>query len=355
MKRIRQTFTLEELANQLDLPFSGKPSLKLTHACGLDQLGPGGIAYLTSASGLSSVPTPRGIHRKHHHEEEIRGDEIAVIVPVDTNAEGRNFLFAHDPLVAHIKATDLLHPLQYPKAQVHPTATLGDNVQLGENVWIGPLVVLYDGVRVGSRSIIHAGCVLMTDAMLGEDCELFPKVVVQEDCIIGDRVILQSGSVIGADGHGYFQREGFNQKIPQVGCVVIEDDVEIGANTTVDRARFTYTVIKAGSKIDNQVQIAHNVVVGEHALISAQSAIGGSATIGHHLILGGQTGIRDNVQVGNHVTAVARSVITSNITDKEIVGGMPSRPVAQWRKTQALIHRLEELFDRLKKLESRLP
>jgi len=355
MKRIRQTLTLEDLANQLDLPFSGKASLELTHACGLDQLRPGGVAYLASASGLSSVPTPRGIHRNHHHEEEIRGDEIAVIVPAGTKAEGRNFLFAHDPLVAHVKATALLHPLQHPEAQVHHSAILGDNVQLGENVWIGPLVALYNGVRVGSGSIIHAGCVLMTDAFLGEDCELFPKVVVQEECIIGNRVILQSGSVIGADGHGYFQREGVNQKIPQVGRVVIEDDVEIGANTTVDRARFTDTVIKAGSKIDNQVQIAHNVVVGENALISAQSAIGGSATIGHHLILGGQTGIRDNVEVGNHVTAVARSVITTNIADKQVVGGMPSRPVSQWRKTQALIHRLEELFDRLKNLESRLP
>ena len=134
MKRIRQTLTLEELANQLDLPFSGKASLELTHACGLDQLRPGGVAYLASASGLSSVPIPRGNHRKNHHEEEIRGDEIAVIVPAGTKAEGRNFLFAHDPLEAHIKATDLLHPLQHPKAQVHPTATLGDNVQLGENV-----------------------------------------------------------------------------------------------------------------------------------------------------------------------------------------------------------------------------
>jgi len=355
MKRIRQTLTLEELARQLDLPFSGEPSLKLTHACGLDQLRPGGVAYLASASGLSSVPTPRGIHRKQHHEEEINGDEIAVIVPAGTNAGGRNFLFAHDPLATHVKATALLHPQQHPEGQVHPTATFGNNVQLGENVWIGPQVVLYDGVRIGSGSIIHAGCVLMTDAVIGENCEIFPKAVVQEDCIIGDRVILQSGSVIGADGHGYFQREGVNQKIPQVGRVVVENDVEIGANTTVDRARFTDTVIKAGSKIDNQVQIAHNVVIGEHALISAQSAIGGSATIGHHLIMGGQTGIRDNVQVGNHVTAVARSVITSNIADKEVVGGMPSRPVSQWRKTQALIHRLEELFDRLKKVESRLP
>ena len=120
MKRIRQTLTLEELARQLDLPFTGEPSLKLTHACGLDQMRPGGVAYLASASGLSSVPTPRGIHRKQHHEEEISGDEIAVIVPAGTNAGGRNFLFAHDPLAAHVKATALLHPQQHPEGQVHP-------------------------------------------------------------------------------------------------------------------------------------------------------------------------------------------------------------------------------------------
>lgn len=355
MKRIRQSITLQELAQRLDLPFTGNPALELTHACGLDRLTPGGLAYLASASGLSSVPTPRGIHRRQHQEEEIAGEEIAVIVPSGTKADGRNFLFAHDPLLAHVEATEILHPRQHPGALVHPTATLGEGVRLAEEVWIGPQVVLYDGVQIGRGTVVQAGCVLMTDAVVGEDCELFPKVVVQEDCVIGDRVILQSGVVIGADGHGYFQREGINRKIPQVGRVIIEDDVELGANTTVDRARFAETVIKAGSKIDNQVQIAHNVIVGEQALISAQSAIGGSAVIGHHLIMGGQTGIRDNVQVGNQVTAVARSVITSNISDQEVVGGMPSRPVAQWRKTQALIHRLEELFERLKQVESRLP
>ena len=177
--------------------------------------------------------------------------------------------------------------------------------------------------------------------------------MVQEKCNIGNKVIIQSGAIIGSDGHGYFQREGINNKIPQLGIVCIEDDVEIGACTTIDRARFQTTVIKQGSKLDNQVQIAHNVTIGEQALISAQSAVGGSVKVGKHLILGGQSGIKDNVQVGNNVTAVARAVITANTQDNEVLGGMPGRPIIQWRKLQSLINRLGELFDRVRKLESR--
>ena len=178
-------------------------------------------------------------------------------------------------------------------------------------------------------------------------------MVVQEKTEIGDRVILQSGAVIGADGHGYFQRKGINQKIPQVGNVHLEDDVEIGACTTIDRARFRTTTIKQGCKIDNQVQIAHNVQLGEQSLISAQAALGGSVKTGNHLIMGGQSGIRDNVNVGNNVTAIARAVITANTLDKEVIGGMPGRPVSQWRKLQSLINRLGDLFERVRKLESR--
>jgi len=213
--------------------------------------------------------------------------------------------------------------------------------------------VIYEGVKIGDNTTLHAGVVIMSEVVIGSDCTFYPNVVVQDRCEIGNRVNIQSGTVIGSDGHGYFQREGVNHKIPQLGIVCIEDDVEIGACTTIDRARFHTTVIKQGSKLDNQVQIAHNVSVGEQALISAQSAVGGSVKAGHHLILGGQSGIRDNVQVGNNVTAVARAVITANTQDNEVMGGMPGRPVSQWRKLQSLINRLGELFERVRKLESR--
>ena len=192
----------------------------------------------------------------------------------------------------------------------------------------------------------------MSNSIIGNECIFFPNVVIQDRTIIGDRVILQSGAVIGSDGHGYYQREGINKKIPQVGNVYIEDDTEIGACTTIDRARFKTTLIRRGSKIDNQVQIAHNVVLGEQALISAQSAIGGSVTTGEKLIMGGQSGIKDNIEIGKNVTVIARAVVTANTKDKEVLGGMPGRPISQWRRIQALINRLAELFDRVKKLES---
>ena len=174
-----------------------------------------------------------------------------------------------------------MHPLQHPEGKVHPTATFGENVQLGENVWVGPQVVLYDGVRIGSGSIIHAGCVLMTDAVIGENCEIFPKVVIQEDSIIGDRVILQSGSVIGADGHGYFQREGVNQKIPQVGRVVIEDDVEIGANTIICESKIgDNTKILPFSHIDAS-EIGTKCSIGPYARLREGSVIMDGARIGN--------------------------------------------------------------------------
>ena len=213
--------------------------------------------------------------------------------------------------------------------------------------------MIYEGVKIGDNTILHAGVVIMSEVVIGTDCIFYPNVVVQDRCEIGNRVTIQSGTAIGSDGHGYFQREGVNHKIPQLGIVCIEDDVEIGACTTIDRARFHTTVIKQGSKLDNQVQIAHNVSIGEQALISAQSAVGGSVKAGHHLILGGQSGIKDNVRVGDNVTAVARAVITANIQDNEVMGGMPGRPVSQWRKLQSLINRLGELFERVRKLESR--
>ena len=239
---------------------------------------------------------------------------------------------------------------------IHNHTVIDSSAIIGKNSYVGPFTVIQNGVTIGNNVKIHDHVVIESDVVIGDNTVIYSGTKILRQSQIGANCVLHNNVVVGSDGFGFSQTaSGSYDKVPQTGSVLIEDDVEIGANTTVDRARFTDTVIKAGSKIDNQVQIAHNVVIGEHALISAQSAIGGSATIGHHLILGGQTGIRDNVQVGNHVTAVARSVITSNIADKEVVGGMPSRPVSQWRKTQALIHRLEELFDRLKKVESRLP
>ena len=354
------SLSLKELAEKLGLEFSGNAKLKITHVCGLDSLQNGGLAYLTSPDGLASVPVPAGMSRHAGISvDEINSSQVALIVSPGVKHDKHNLIFSEDPLVTHVEAAKLLHsispaiPGSSGKKGIHSSAVVSKGVKLGKNVKVGPKSVIYEGVKIGDNTILHAGVVIMSEVVIGSDCTFYPNVVVQDRCEIGNRVIIQSGAVIGSDGHGYFQREGVNHKIPQLGIVCIEDDVEIGACTTIDRARFHTTVIKQGSKLDNQVQIAHNVSVGEQALISAQSAVGGSVKAGHHLILGGQSGIRDNVQVGNNVTAVARAVITANTQDNEVMGGMPGRPVSQWRKLQSLINRLGELFERVRKLESR--
>ena len=355
-----QSFSLKELAEKLEVEFSGNGDLMITHVCGLDSLRSGGLAYLTSPDGISSVPTPAGMSRQVSTTvDEIDSSQVALVVSPEVQHPEHNLLLSTDPLATHVAATNLLNPSEAcipglsKKNGIHPSSVISKSAKLGKNVIVGPNVVIYDGVRIGKNTVLHAGVVIMSEVVIGADCIFYPNAVVQQNSEIGNRVILQSGAVIGADGHGYFQREGVNRKIPQVGNVRLEDDVEVGACTTIDRARFRTTIIKKGSKLDNQVQIAHNVSLGEQALISAQSAVGGSVTAGDHLIMGGQSGIRDNVSVGNNVTAVARAVITANTQDKEVIGGMPGRPVSQWRQLQSLINRLAELFDRVRKLESR--
>ena len=351
--------SLKKLAKQLGLKFFGNGDLKITHVCGIDSLESGGLAYLTVADGLKSVPVPAGMTKNINPEiDKENYDQFALIVPPQIKAPKKNVIISADPLASHVEATNIIHPSKnlIPNIKgdikIHSSANVGKRVKLGKNVLVGPNVVIYEDVTIGANTIIHAGVIIMSNSLVGKDCIFFPNVVIQDGTKIGDRVILQSGVVVGSDGHGFFQRDGINKKIPQIGTVSIEDDVELGACTTIDRARFKKTTIKRGSKLDNQVQIAHNVLIGENALISAQSAVGGSVTTGNQLIMGGQSGIVDNVKIGEKVTVIARAVVTSNTKSKEILGGMPGRPVTQWRKIQSLINRLSELFDRVKKLES---
>ena len=252
----------------------------------------------------------------------------------------------------HCMAADILHPGTIRTQKVGNQADVGENVKIGKHVTRDSSAVVYDNVTIGDNTVIHAGTVIMNGSTIGKDCLIYPNVTIREESIIGDRVVMHPGVVIGADGFGFFQRDGKNLKIPQVGIVVIEDDVEIGANTTIDRARFTKTVIGRGSKLDNLIHIAHNVELGEDSLIAAQSGIAGSTKTGDHLMMGGQSGVRDNLVLGNKVTLLARTLVTSKTNDNAILAGMPSRPLDVWRKVQALINSLDSLFERIKRLEA---
>lgn len=230
----------------------------------------------------------------------------------------------------------------------------GTDVQIGPEASIWPFVTLGDRVQIGARVTLFPGVFIGEDSTVGDDSVLYPNVVVRERCAIGARVIIHSGAVIGSDGFGYVQHQGRHHKIPQLGGVIIEDDVELGANVTVDRATFGQTVIKRGTKVDNLVQIAHNVTVGEDNILVAQVGIAGSTTLGRHVMVGGQAGLADHIRIGDQVMIAARAGVTRNLEPNQIVSGAPAMPHETFIKAQAVIPRLPELRQKVRELEERI-
>ena len=230
----------------------------------------------------------------------------------------------------------------------------GTGVVIGDDPSIWPFVTLGDHVSIGARVRLYPGVFIGADSTVGDDSVLYPNVVVREGCSIGARVITHSGTVIGADGFGYVQHEGRHHKIPQLGGVTIEDDVELGANVTIDRATLGRTLIKRGTKIDNLVQIAHNVSVGEHSIIVAQVGVGGSTTIGHHVMIGGQAGLADHLTIGDQAMLAARAGVNRSVEAKQIMSGAPVMPHETWMKAQAVIPRLPELRQLVRELAHRV-
>ncbi len=347
--------TLAELAEILNLPFQGNGDLKITHCCGLDHMALGGIAYIDDKRALDKLKSSNGTNGTNDvHQmilKEIKNLELAVIVPTGTEVEGVNLLFSPDPIDAHASAANYLQPILPGSGKIHPAAYVDEKATIGANVTIDPNATIYDGVTIGDNTVIRSGVVIMPNTLVGDDCIFYPNVTIRENTQIGNRVILHSGSVIGSDGYGFFQREGKSTKKPQVGIVVIEDDVEIGACSCVDNARFYKTVIKRGCKLDNLIHIAHNVVLGEDGLIAAQSGVAGSAIIGNNLKMGGQAGIVDNITVGKEVTVFARTLLTGSVKEGQVMAGMPSRPMKEWQKTEAMMPMLSGMFDRLMAIE----
>ena len=348
-------FTLKTLAENLNLIYSGNGDIELDHICAIDSLDNGGIAFINNPNELSDLPTPAGVFDSRQKtisqiSTNIKG---AIIVPKGVSNSELNLVYSDDPLKDHIRVTSLLYNPPEESGCIHPDASIGKDVTLGKNVTVDARAVIYNNVSIGDNTTIRAGAVIMSESAIGKDSLIYPNVTVRENCQIGDRVIIHAGSVIGSDGFGFYQRDNVNLKIPQIGRVVIGDDVEIGACSTIDRARFTETVISNGCKLDNLIHIAHNVRIGDHGLIAAQSGVAGSTTIGNHLMMGGQSGIRDNLKIGDKVTLFARTLITSKTADNQVVAGMPSRPIKVWRQIQALTNSLDKLFARVKRLEKK--
>lgn len=234
---------------------------------------------------------------------------------------------------------------------IHPTAVIGRDVMLEPDVSIQPYAVIENGAKIGAATLIGAHAYVGHGATLGADCRIHPNATIREHCILGNRVIIHSGVVVGGDGFGYEFSGGKHVKIPQTGIVQIDDDVEIGSNTTIDRARFGRTWIQEGTKIDNLVQIAHNVVIGKGSIIVSQAGISGSSRLGNYVTLAGQVGLVGHIEVGDQAIIGAQSGVSKNVPQKEVWLGSPATPMQEQKEKFANINRLPKLFARVKKLE----
>jgi UDP-3-O-[3-hydroxymyristoyl] glucosamine N-acyltransferase len=256
--------------------------------------------------------------------------------------------------MAFVKAVEILHPSANYSATIAPQAVIANSAKLHENCHIGAFAVVNDGVKIGENSEILTGVYLGKNVKIGKNCRIYPYVVVYDDVEIGDNVIIHSGAIIGADGFGYKFRNGQHVKVPQIGNVVIGDNVEIGANTCVDRGALGSTVIGAGSKIDNLVQIGHNNKIGQHVIVCGQTGISGSCTIENYAILAGSAGIADHVKIGQGAVVMARAGVANDVAAKTQVFGSPAKEKRVAYREQVAISQLPDLLKTIKELEVRL-
>lgn len=310
----------------------------------LADAGPGDLSFLGNQKYKSGVAGSRA---------------SVVLLPTDFAGEpqaNQLYVFVENPSVALARVCAKIEQSLWPRPApgIHPSASVAPGAKIAATASIGPLCVVEEGAVIGERTQLHAQVFVGRNARIGDDCWLMPGVVLATECELGRRVRLQAGVVVGSDGFGYEFVQGRHEKVPQVGTVVIADDVEIGANTTLDRARFSRTFVGEGTKIDNLVQIAHNVRIGRHCLVCAQVGISGSTTLEDYVVLAGQAGLGGHITIGKGAKAGGQAGITADVPAGSFVNGTPAIPFLLERKIAVLQQRLPELFKRVVTLEAQL-
>jgi len=279
----------------------------------------------------------------------------AIIAPRDLEAQGKNFILVDNPSLAFAKIASLVVGEQEHELKgIHPTAIIAKDAKIGKNVSVGAYTVIEGKVVIGDDSVIYSGCFIGHETVLGSKALIYPHVTIRERITIGNRSIIHSGTVIGSDGFGFADVEGVHHKIPQIGTVVIEDDVEIGANVTIDRARFDKTFIGQGTKIDNLVQIAHNVIIGRNCIIISQTGISGSVEVKDGAILAGQSGIAGHLTIGEGAIVAAQAGVTKSVPAKTLVSGYPAKPHDKAKKVNAALQRLPEYIKTINELKHKV-
>ncbi len=331
---------LRELAERLGCRLVGDGEIEVRDLAPIDDAGEGDLTFVVSPRHLQKVEASRA---------------SAVILREEGHGCSKPTLVAPDPYLAFVQALHLFYPPELPPPGLHPSSIVGPGVCLAEGVSIGPLSYVEEGVSIGPRSAIGAQVYIGKGSRVGADCHVYPQVMIREGVEIGDRVIIHSGAVIGSDGFGYLRdRRGVRVKIPQVGRVVLENDVEIGANVTIDRATVGTTRLRRGTKIDNLVQIAHNVAVGEDTVIAALTGVSGSTRIGDRVTLAGQVGIVDHVEIGDDVTVGAQAGVSKDIPPGQVYWGTPASPHLEFKRTMTAMKRIPRLLRSLQTIEARL-
>jgi UDP-3-O-[3-hydroxymyristoyl] glucosamine N-acyltransferase len=331
-----RSYTLGEIASRLRGTLRGDAAVRVSGIRPLDQAGPGDLSF---------VALPR-------YRRQAEASRAAGLIARDADAPpGRNVIVVDNPYAALAAAMALFFREERPQPGVSPHAVVGEDSVLGEGVSVGPFVVIGRGCRVGAGTVLLPGVVIGDGAVLGSDCVLHPAVTLYARTVLGDRVVVHAGAVIGSDGFGYAEEAGARVKIPQAGNVVIGDDVEIGAGTTIDRATFGSTTVGRGTKIDNLVQIGHNVAIGEDSVLVAQTGIAGSTRIGRGAVFAGRAGAGGHLAIGDRVTAGAATVILQDTEPGAFVLGVPAIDHREWKRQQAALRRLPDVLHRLARLE----
>jgi len=330
--------TLREIADLIHGVLLGDGDIEITGVTNLEDATPMDIAF--------AVPP--------HLEKAAQSVAAAVIIPSAVTEFAKPAIRVDNPRVAFVTLLNAFTPQIAVEPGVHVTAVIGKNVSIGDNVSIMAYVVIADGVQIGNNTIVYPHTYIGHNAIIGNDNLIYPNVTITAGGHIGHRVIIHSGAVIGSDGFGFITVGGRHQKVPQVGNVLIEDDVEIGANVTIDRATTGSTIVKCGTKIDNLVHLAHNVVIGEHCFLVAQTGIAGSTKVGNHATFAGQSGSVGHLTIGDNCVFAAKSGITNDVPAGSFYSGFPARPHKDWLRTKASANKMPDLIKKVRDLEKRL-
>ena len=331
---------LRELAERLACRLEGDGEVEIVRVAGIEDAGPGDLTFVANPKYLPALATTRA---------------SAVLLRDEAPKPSMPVLRTADPYLGFARAVGLFAPEWKPRPGVHAMAAVARDATIGDAVSIGAFVAVGEAATIGDRTIVFPNVTIGAGARLGADCVIHSNVAIRERVTIGDRVVLQNGVVVGGDGYGFVRRaDGTHEKIPQVATVVIEDDVELGANTTVDRPPMGETRIKAGAKIDNLVQIAHGVSVGRNALLAAQVGVAGSSVIEDDVVLAGQVGVSGHLRIGKGTVATAQTGIPNSVDAGALISGYPAIANREWLKSSAIFRQLPALKQRIAQLEARI-